>query len=159
MKIGETTKVGETSSTLDGKPKLYNAMDSGEESTSGKKSGSGKKGLNRNRDVRVHPYPRNGRRAVRSWVFDDESENGSENGSDNGGDNGGDNGSGSDTEMEGGPSNRNKNKKLASLTSQGATQELSLDKGNANSVLPTDPLDKGKGIETANASSESPISI
>jgi hypothetical protein len=126
-------------------------MDSGEESTSGKKSGSGKKGLNRNRDVRVHPYPRNGRRAVRSWVFDDESENGS--------DNGGDNGSGSDTEMEGGPSNRNKNKKLASLTSQGATQELSLDKGNADSVLPIDPLDKGKGIETANASSESPISI
>jgi hypothetical protein len=156
MKVGETTKVGETSYKVeDGKPKLYNAMDSGEESTSGKKSGSGKKGLNRNRDVRVHPYPRNGRRAVRSWVFDDESENGSENGSDSGGDNG----SGSDTEMEGGPSNRNKNKKLASLTSQGATQELSLDKGNANSVLPTDPLDKGKGIETANASSESPISI
>jgi hypothetical protein len=152
MKVGETTKVGETSYKVeDGKPKLYNAMDSGEESTSGKKSGSGKKGLNRNRDVRVHPYPRNGRRAVRSWVFDDESENGS--------DNRGDNGSGSDTEMEGGPSNRNKNKKLASLTSQGATQELSLDKGNADSVLPIDPLDKGKGIETANASSESPISI
>jgi hypothetical protein len=160
IKVGETTRVGKISSTLEnGKPKLYNAMNSEEGSTSGKKPGSGKKGFNRNRDVRVHPYPRDGRRAVRSWVFDDESENGSQNGSENGSQNGSDNGSGSDTEMEGGPSNRNKNKKLASLTSQGATQELSLDKGNAKSVLPTDPLDKGKGIETANASPESPISI
>jgi hypothetical protein len=63
-------KTGDTSSTHfveDTKPKLYNAMDSGESSNSGKKSGSSKGGFrNGGRDVRVHPYPRDGRRAVRS---------------------------------------------------------------------------------------------
>jgi len=108
----DTMKVGETSSTLeDGKPKLYNAMDSGEISSSGKKSSSGK-GSYRGRDVRVHPYPRDSRRVVRSWIFDYESENGGNNGS--------------DTEMEVESSDRNKGKNLAPLTSN---SNLSLDKG------------------------------
>ena len=156
MKVGGATQVGETSSNLgDGKPKLYNAMDSGEGSNSGKKS-SGKGFKDRNRDVRVHPYPRNGRRVVRSWVFDDESENGSDNGSDNGNDNR----SGSDTEMEGGPSNRNKAKKLASLTSHDAMEGLPLDKGIAtDSTMQELPLDKGKGIESANAPQGPPLPI
>lgn len=155
MKIGDT-KVGDISSTLeDDKPKLYNAMDSGEGSTSGKSSSSKGGFKNRNRDVRVHPYPRNGRRAVRSWVFDDDSENSSENGSENRSDNG----SGSDTEMEGGPSNRNKNKKLASLTTY---SELSLDKDKSIApagAMQEQHLDKGKGIAPANAPVEPPLSI
>jgi hypothetical protein len=146
MKVGETSKVSETSSTLeDGKPKLYNAMDSGEGSSSDKKSGSRKGGFReRGRDVRVHPYPQNGRRVVRSWTFDDESDNGSNNEN------------GSDTEMEGGPSNKGK---LVSPTSHG---ELLLDKGK--SIAPTGtmqelPLDKGKGIEAANATQGPPLPI
>jgi len=113
MKVSETTKMGETSSVLeDGKPKLYNAMDSGEGSSSGKKSGSRKGGYReRDRDVRVQPYPRDGRRIVRSWTFDDESDNASNNGHE------------SDTEMEGAPSSKGK---LVSSTSHG---ELPLDKG------------------------------
>jgi hypothetical protein len=71
MKAGDTTKVGGTPSAMevleDGKPKLYNAMDSGEGSNTDKKPVSRKGGYkDKGRDVRVHPYPRNGRRAVRS---------------------------------------------------------------------------------------------
>lgn len=151
----DTMKTGDTSSTPfveDTKPKLYNAMDSGESSNSGKKSGSSKGGFrNGGRDVRVHPYPRDGRRAVRSWTFDDESDNGSDNGSNQG--NNPD--SGSDTEMEGGPSNRNKSKKLTPFSvSEASTvaepkhnKGLLLDKGNANLGLPADSMDKGKAIE------------
>jgi hypothetical protein len=143
MKVDET-KVGETSYILeDGKPKLYNAMDPGEGSSSGKKSGSRKGGFkDRGRDVRVHPYPQNGRRIVRSWTFDDES----------------DNGNGSDTEMEERPSNKNKGK-LVSSTSH---SKLLLDKGK--SIAPSGtmqelPLDKGKGIEAANATQGPPLPI
>ena len=151
----------------DGKPKLYNAMDSGEGSSSDKKSNSSKGGYrDKERDIRFHPYPRNGRRAVRSWVFDYESDNESENGSN----------SGSDTEMEDGPSNRNKAKKEALLANK------SLDKGKAKLVLPSDfldkgivptglvpsegglvkpttGLDKGKGIELANTAIEPPFAL
>ena len=146
MKVGETTKMGETSSVLeDGKPKLYNAMDSGEGSSSGKKSGSRKGGYKeRGRDVRVHPYPQHGRRIVRSWTFDDESDNASNNGHE------------SDTEMEGAPSNKGKS---VSSTSH---SELPLDKGK--SIAPSDamqelPLDKGKGIEAVNPTQGTPLPI
>jgi len=146
MKVGETTKMGETYSVLeDGKPKLYNTMDSGEGSFSGKKSGSRKGGYReRGRDVRVHPYPQYGRRIVRSWTFDDESDNASNNGHE------------SDTEMEGAPSNKGK---LVSSTSH---SELPLDKGK--SIAPSDamqelPLDKGKGIEVTNPAQGTPLPI
>ena len=53
MKVCETTNVGKISSNAyaleDGKPKLYNAMDSGEGSSSVKKSGS--KGGSRQRTL------------------------------------------------------------------------------------------------------------
>lgn len=159
----ETKNISGKSSPLEEiKPKLYNAMDSGEGSSSGKKSGSSK-GFrwDRGRDVRVHPYPRNGRRVVRSWTFDDESENGSENVSENG--------SGSDTEMEGGPSNRNTRKKLVPTIPLAETT----DKSNTNMGLPFNPmdkgidtgssmeetLDKGKGIELPNTIQEPPFSM
>ncbi len=152
MKIGETTKVDEAFSALeDGKPKLYDAMDSGEGSTSVKKSSSGKGGFReRGKDARVHPYPRDGRRAVRSWVFDEESENGS------------DNGNGSDTEMESESSNRNKGKKLEPLTLHGAIPELPLDKGKSIApaiTTPELPLDKGKGKALVNTPQEPPFSV
>lgn len=138
MKVGasqETTNISRPSTLEEVKPKLYNAMDNGEGSSSGKKSGSSKgSSIDRTRDVRFHPYPRNCRRAVRSWTFDNESENGSENGSDNG--------SGSDTEMEGGPSNRNAGKKLVPTTPFGQTSD------KTNMGLPLNPFDKGKSIET-----------
>jgi hypothetical protein len=145
MKVGETTKKGETSSVLkDGKPKLYNAMDSGEGSSSGKKSGSRKGGYReRGRDVRVHPYPQHGRRIVRSWTFDDESDNASNNGHE------------SDTEMEGAPS---KGKSVSSTSHS----ELPLDKGK--SIVPSNamqelPLDKGKSIDAANPTQGTPLPI
>lgn len=128
----ETMKVGDTNiskpSSLEEKPKLYNAMENnGEGSNSGQRSGSNRGSIDRSQDIRFHPYPRNSRRAVRSWNFDDENENGS------------------DTEMEGGPSNRRKiDKKLVSPTSFGEN----LDKSNTNMGLPLNTLDKGKGIET-----------
>ena len=69
MNSGGVTKVdGRPSSAEvleDSKPKLYNAMDSGEGSSSDKKPVSRKGGF-RGKDARVHPYPRDGRRAVRS---------------------------------------------------------------------------------------------
>lgn len=154
MKSGGITKVDGTPSAgealEDGKPKLYNAMDSEEGSSSNKKPVSRKGGF-RGKDARVHPYPRNGRRAVRSWTFEDESENGSVNDG------------GSDTEMEGAPSN--KGKYLAPFTSD---SQFLLDKGK--SIAPVDaltscaeqeesPLDKGKGIEGANTSQEVSKSI
>lgn len=137
IKIGDTN-ISKSSILEEVKPKLYNAMDNGESSSSGKKSGSSRGNfIDRNRDVRFHPYPRDCRRAVRSWTFSDESENGS------------DNGSGSDTEMEGGPSNRNKNKKigrkLVPTIPFGGSKETS---DNTNIGLPLNPLGKGKGIET-----------
>jgi hypothetical protein len=99
-----TMKVGEIPELLNEKDKLYNAMEasSPQDSNSEIKSSSGKKskGYNPNgRDVRVHPYPRNGRRLVRSWHFDYNSDNDSNknNLSDNG----------SDVEMELEPSNTN----------------------------------------------------
>jgi hypothetical protein len=57
--------------------------------------------------------------------------------------------------MEGGPSNRNKSKKLTPFyVSEASTvaepkhnQGLLLDKGNANLGLPADSMDKGKAIE------------
>jgi hypothetical protein len=146
MKSGGVTKVYGRPSSVgvleDGKPKLYNAMDSGEGSSSDKKPVSRKGGF-RGKDARVHPYPRDGRRAVRSWTFDDESENGSVNGG------------GSDTEMEDAPSNKGIDS--APFTSD---SQLFLDKGN--SIAPVDAttsyeessLDKGKGIEGANTSQE-----
>jgi hypothetical protein len=146
MKVGETTKMGETSSVLeDGKPKLYNAMDSGEGSSSGKKSGSRKGGYReRGRDVRVHPYPQHGRRIVRSWTFDDESDNVSNNGHE------------SDTEMEGAPSSKGKS---VSSTSH---SDLPLDKGKSIALsddMQELPLDKGKGIEAANPTQETLLPI
>lgn len=134
MKVGDTD-ISSKSLLEDSKPKLYNAMDNGEGSS--KKSGSSKGGsIDRSRDVRFHPYPRDSRRAVRSWTFDDESENGC------------DNGNGSDTEMEGGPSNRKKiGRKLVSPTPFGETS----DKSNTSLGLPLNPLDKGKGIETGDS--------
>lgn len=130
MKVGDTN-ISKPSILEEVKPKLYNAMDNGEGSTSGKKSGSSKgSSIDRTRDIRFHPYPRDCRRAVRSWTFDDESENGS------------DNGSGSDTEMEGGPSNRKVDRKLVPTIPFGQTSD------NTNTGLPLNPLDKGKGIET-----------
>jgi len=73
MKVGayslenEDTKISKPSSLEEVKPKLYNAMDNGEGSSSGKKSGSSKgSSIDRTRDVRFHPYPRDCRRAVRS---------------------------------------------------------------------------------------------
>jgi hypothetical protein len=132
MKVGDAN-ISKPYTLEEVKPKLYNAMDNGEGSSSGKKSGSSKGGsIDRSRDVRFHPYPRDGRRAVRSWTFDDESENGS------------DNGNGSDTEMEGGPSNRKVGRKLVSPTSFGEASD------NTNMGLPLNPMDKGKGIETGN---------
>jgi hypothetical protein len=130
MKVGEIN-ISKPSTLEDIKPKLYNAMDNGEGSSSGKKSGSSKgSSIDRTRDIRFHPYPRDSRRAVRSWTFDEESDKGSNNGY------------GSDTEMEGGPSNRKVGRKLASPTPFGET--------SSNTGLPLNPLDKGKGIETGN---------
>jgi len=64
MKVGDTD-ISSKSLLEDSKPKLYNAMDNGEGSS--KKSGSSKGGsIDRSRDVRFHPYPRDSRRAVRS---------------------------------------------------------------------------------------------
>ena len=133
MKVGDTN-ISKPSTLEEVKPKLYNAMDNSEGSSSGKKSGSSKGSYrDRTRDIRFHPYPRNSRRAVRSWTFDDE------NGSENGSDNGSENGSGSDTEMEDGPSNRNARKKLVPA--------VSFDQTSDNTGLPLNPFDKGKGIE------------
>lgn len=132
MKVGDTN-ISKPYTLEEVKPKLYNAMDNGEGSSSGKKSGSSKGSYrDKTRDIRFHPYPRNSRHAVRSWTFDDESENGSENRSENG--------SGSDTEMEDGPSNRNAKKKLVPAISFGQTPD--------NTGQPLNPFDKGKGIET-----------
>lgn len=167
MKAGDTTKVGGTPSAMevleDGKPKLYNAMDSGEGSNTDKKPVSRKGGYkDKGRDVRVHPYPRNGRRAVRSWTFDDESVIGS------------DNCGVSDTEMEGGPSDKGEG--LAPSTSDGsslfdkgkgiapfeAMQESLFDKGKG--IAPVEAMqdssfDKGKGIEPANTPPQPPLPI
>lgn len=150
MKAGDTTKVGETPSATevleDGKPKLYNAMDSGEGSNTDKKPVSKKGGFkDKGRDARVHPYPRNGRRAVRSWTFDDESVNGS------------DNCGGSDTEMEGGPSHKGEG--LAPSTTDGSPL---FNKGKG--IAPVEAMqeslfDKGKGIEAANTSPQAPLPI
>lgn len=141
MKVGDTN-ISKPSTLEEVKPKLYNAMDNGEGSSSDKKSGSSKgSSRDRTRDIRFHPYPRNCRRAVRSWTFDDESDNKSENGSENGSNNG----SGSDTEMEDGPSNRNARKKLVPATLLDKTSD------NTNTGLPLNPFDKGKGIETGDS--------
>ena len=150
MKAGDATKVGGTPSLTevleDGKPKLYNAMDSGEGSNTDKKSVSRKGGYrDKGRDTRVHPYPRDGRRAVRAWTFDDESVNGS------------DSCGVSDTEMEGGPTN--KCESLAPSTTDGSSL---FDKGKG--MAPTEAMqeslfDKGKGIETANTPLQAPLPI
>jgi hypothetical protein len=56
-------KMGDGPSIEDAKPKLYNAMNT-EDSDSGK--GIQNRGGRDRKDPRVHPYPRNGRRLVRS---------------------------------------------------------------------------------------------
>jgi len=149
MKVGETTNAGKISSidyTLeDDKPKLYNAMDSGEGSSSVKKSGS--KGGSRQRtlmsrgaDGRLHPYPANGRRMVRSWTFDEESEKASNSGNE------------SDTEMEGVTSKDNG----SDTEMEGVVFKSKYVSPASSSEL---PLDKGKGIEAANATQEAPLPI
>lgn len=148
MKVSDTINVGKISSNTyaleDGKPKLYNAMDSGEGSSSVKKSGS--KGGSRQRtlmsrgaDGRLHPYPANGRRMVRRWTFDDESEKASNNGS--------------DTEMEGVTSNKGNG---SDTEMEGVVFKDKLVSSASPSEL---PLDKGKGIEATNTSQEPHLPI
>jgi hypothetical protein len=80
--------------------------------SSGESSKSGKmpnKGYNsKGRDVRSHPYPRNGKHYIRQWIVDDSSNKNVNNDVTMS-----QNNSGSDTEMESGPSNRNMTKKLS----------------------------------------------
>lgn len=120
------------SSIEDPKPKLYNAMDS-EESNSGK--GLQNRGGRDRKDPRVHPYPKDGRRLVRSWVFDDDSGSDTDTikaKSD----------SGSDTETESEP--KKKGKKIAS-----SAKDLSLNKGKGITPAINNPFNKDKGIDPA----------
>lgn len=164
MKLGDTN-ISKPSILEEIKPKLYNAADNNEQgsstspnneqgSSSGERSSNKKGFLDRSRDIRFHPYPRDSRRAVRSWNFDNESENGS------------------DTEMEGEPSNKRKiSRKLVSPTPFGESSDKNdtnmglplntLDKGKAieTDVTMQETLDKGKGIESSNTIQEPPFAI
>jgi len=123
----DTMKIGDGPSVEDAKPKLYNAMNS-EGSDTGK--GLQNRGGRDRKDPRVHPYPRNGRRLVRSWVFEDDIDSDTETIR-------GTSDSGSDTETESEP--KKKGKKITS-------KDPSSDKGKEIAPTVDNPLNKGKGI-------------
>ena len=121
----DTIKMGDGPSIEDTKPKLYNAMNQ-EDSSSEK--GSQNKGGRSKKDSRVHPYPRNGRRLVRSWVFDEDSGSDTDTIKAKS-----DTGSGSDTETE----SEQKKKKVFVKKA---------DKGKEIASVTNDPLNKDKTI-------------
>jgi hypothetical protein len=124
------------SSVEDSKPKLYNAMES-EGSNTGK--GVQNRGGRDRKDPRVHPYPRDGRRLVRSWVFDDDSGSDTDTIKAKS-----ENDSGSDTETE----SEEKKKVKSSLKGKKIAPSMNDHLNKGKGIVPNnnDTLDKGKEI-------------